>query len=313
MLVSPKEWHKDYMIYVPAMMWVKEADIESKEPIPDGILDADSSMPTEVARELTSYLLKQGDSALPIRKLLGKPHYKEISANLQMKDHGPLQLGETWRYERPGAQFSVTFSAAGKLKRTHWVLPSADGYQADRSGGDHYSFTYDFVTTPLARTIAEEPVWRHQGELAYTYLIGANEDVLLLKGDDGGFSGMHHNSSIYALDRATGRKLWQQDMGFGGFTAKMDGDRNAVTVYSGYNPDKKQYEDRVRHIRLSDGKLLWEVKPAKHNGIAMSSARHSILSSTSRIRHRERELCPFWTVKREKNGGKKRCPGITAY
>jgi hypothetical protein len=60
---------------------------------------------------------------------------------------------------------------------------------------------------PIASTRAWKPMWKNQGNLDFTYLIGANDNVLLLKGDDGGFSGMHMASSFYALNRQTGDNL----------------------------------------------------------------------------------------------------------
>ncbi|SMF89835.1 PQQ-like domain-containing protein [Paenibacillus uliginis N3/975] len=277
-LVSPAQWQQDYTIYRPALLWVQAKDIESKKTLPEGLWNKNSDISSGTILELVTYMLKDGDDSTSILKLLGTPQVKEKSVNLQMEDRGPMQLGETWRYERDDAQFIVTFSKSGKLKQTEWIMPSIDTYRDRRSSGDDYYFTYDFVTSPLARTLKADQVWRNQGDLNFSYLIGGNDDALLLKGDDGGFSGFHHNSSLYALNRKTGKKLWQQNAGFGGFTAKMDSENEYVTMYSAYNPDIKDYEDRVRHIRLEDGKIVWEVKLKKSGGAyGMTAADRSII------------------------------------
>ncbi|MGV2805562.1 PQQ-binding-like beta-propeller repeat protein, partial [Clostridium perfringens] len=101
--------------------------------------------------------------------------------------------------------------------------------------------------------------------------------VLLLKGDDGGYSGMHDNSSLYAIDRGTGMKLWQEDAGFGWYTAVTDKERENVTMFSAYNPVVKDYVARVRHIRLSDGKVLGEVEPKNEFGLTMTAAQDTVV------------------------------------
>ncbi|WKK99987.1 hypothetical protein Q0F98_22250 [Paenibacillus amylolyticus] len=60
-----------------------------------------------------------------------------------------------------------------------------------------------------------------------------------MKGDDGGFSGGYYEGSIYALDRHTGQKLWGINGGFGRQQAEVDAERKYVTIYTDYDPDKK--------------------------------------------------------------------------
>ncbi|WP_422660007.1 PQQ-binding-like beta-propeller repeat protein [Paenibacillus sp. EC2-1] len=282
-LVGPDDWYRDdMMIYRPALFWVRAKDVEAEKTLPDGLWNKDLDVSSDLIRELTSYKLRAGDSTSSVQKLLGTPKVKETSSNLQMEDNGPMQLGESWRYERADAQFIVTFGMSGKLEHTQWILPSIHSYREKYSAGDDYFSTYNFVTQPLTSTLAFDPVWRNQGDLNFTYLLGGNEDILLLRGDDGGFSGMHHNSSLYALERSSGEKLWQQNAGFGWFTSHLDLDKQHVTMYSAYNPDKKEYEDRVRHIRLSDGKTMWEMKLKQTNGTyRMSAANKSIIIEDS--------------------------------
>ncbi|MNJ42733.1 outer membrane biogenesis protein BamB [compost metagenome] len=127
--------------------------------------------------------------------------------------------------------------------------------------GDNYHFTYDLVVTPLPATLELPSVWRNQGDLEYTYLFGATDDMLVINGDDGRFSGMHDDSSVYAIHRQTGKKLWQIDAGYGRLSMIMGNADDSITVYTSFNPEKKVYEDRVRQIRLADGEVLWESKP----------------------------------------------------
>lgn len=71
---------------------------------------------------------------------------------------------------------------------------------------------------------------------------------------------MHDDSNIYGIDRLTGDKLWQIDAGYGRLLKMMGNTDDSVTVYTSFSPEKKAYEDRVRHIRLADGEVLWETR-----------------------------------------------------
>ncbi|MDR0268180.1 PQQ-binding-like beta-propeller repeat protein [Paenibacillus sp.] len=198
-----------------------------------------------------------------------QPTETSLWTDLKAVDYGrkgePQRMGTTWRYERAQAQFTVSFSEKDKLEAWKWFLPADQKLHLNVYAGLDYVFAYDFRATPAALTLNSRPVWRNQGDLDYAYLIGSTDQVLLVNGDDGGFSGFHHDSSIYALDRASGRKLWQVDAGFGNFSASLDGSRNTAAVYTEYDPIKKVYEGHIREMSLKDGHILWEkLLPEEH-------------------------------------------------
>ncbi|WP_339271096.1 PQQ-binding-like beta-propeller repeat protein [Paenibacillus sp. FSL K6-1330] len=276
-MISPAKWKEDYRIYRPAMMWVRGSDVTAKKAMPDGLLDGNSEITTDVVRNLTEFLFKKGTPSSYVKKLLGEPQARETSRNQEMSSNKPMILGETWRYEQRDAHYTVTFSPSGKLTASEWTIPGTGSLERSFSPGDDYEFTYHFAAVPPPKTLKAEPDWRNQGNLNFTFLLEANEDVLLLKGDDGGYSGMHDNSSLYAIDRGTGMKLWQEDAGFGWYTAVTDKEREYVTMFSAYNPVVKDYVARVRHIQLSDGKVLWEVKPKNEFGLTMTAAQDTVV------------------------------------
>lgn len=276
-MIRPSNWKEDYQIYRPAMLWAQGKDVTARKSMPEQLLGGNSQVSTDVVRNLTEILFKKGTPSSYVRTLLGEPQVREISRNQEPRSGKPMIFGETWRYELHDSNYSVTFSPSGKLTASEWALPAFGPFERSYSPGDDYEFTYLFTVTPSLKTIEAEPYWRNQGNLNFTFLLGANEDVLLLKGDDGGFSGMHDNSSLYAIDRRTGKKLWQEDAGFGAYTAAMDQDRKHVTMFSAYNPAIKDYVARVRHIRLSDGQVLWEVKPKNEFGLTMKAAANTIM------------------------------------
>ena len=51
-----------------------------------------------------------------------------------------------------------------------------------------------------------------------------------------------------------------------------------VTILTDYNPEAKQYENRLRQIRLSDGKVLWERKSEDQRyRVGMGLAQNSVI------------------------------------
>ncbi|MWV47013.1 PQQ-binding-like beta-propeller repeat protein [Paenibacillus sp. HJL G12] len=275
-LISPQTWMSGGTVYRPVLFWVSSASISSMTMIPAGVLSKDSDVPTELARNMTEIWLQKGEDQARVQKLLGTPDATEHSANLaELGD--PMRMGTTWRYERQLAQFTVSFSKEGKLEAWKWILPADRMLQMNVYSGDNYTLTYDFRSMPAGLTLNAKPVWRNQGDLNYSYLIGATNEVLLLNGDDGGFSGMHHDSSIYAVDRASGRKLWQIDAGFGMLDAFLDESSDTAAIYTEYDAKKNIYEHHVRELNLKDGKLLWEKLLPEGHQLQMYAAKDVIL------------------------------------
>lgn len=276
-LANPEPWQQDGEIYQPVLLWIQKQDIASEVPLPSGIYAPSSKVSTDMIRNIASWLLVPGTDSTYVKKLLGAPQFIETSGNLQMENGKPMQLGKTWRYERPDGQFLVTFSQEGKLERTSWIIPGADGSRSIYTGLD-YRYSYHFMNTPMPETLQMDPLWRQQGDLDFAYLLAATPDVLLIKGDDGGFSGMHQSSNIYAVTRADGKKLWQVEAGFGILQAEAADSGDMVTILTDYNPEAKQYENRLRQIRLSDGKVLWERKSEDQgNRVGMGLAQNSVI------------------------------------
>ncbi|WP_339276171.1 PQQ-binding-like beta-propeller repeat protein [Paenibacillus sp. FSL W8-0426] len=259
--LAPRIWNADFYSFRPSMQWIQAKDVSQQEDIPDGWMKSESSLSTGQVRHLTDILIHKGDTERQIAKRLGEPDWTEHSPNLSQTGD-PMRIGETWRYEHEDGQVLLTFTPEGKLERMHWNLPQNGSnpgkVSAETERSDRYEFTSRMDGKALAATLPWEPVWVNQGDINYTFLQAGNEDVLLIKGDDGGFSGFYHEGSVYALDRHTGKKLWQINTGFGMFLTKLDASREYVTLYADYDPAERDYVHRIRHIRLKDGKVMWE-------------------------------------------------------
>ncbi|MEF2967673.1 PQQ-binding-like beta-propeller repeat protein [Paenibacillus sp. M1] len=280
-MATPAAWHNGYQAYRPILLWVNKKDIERTEEVPTPLLAQGSDMPLETVRGIVDLTLKQGDHADTVEKLLGPPAFKETSEDLQMEAGQTMILGPAWRYERRDAQFRVSFLPSGELARTEWTIP-ASGEPHHVYSGDSYMFTNNYAVTPLPRTLDIAPEWKNGGTLGFTYLLGAGSDVLLLMGDDGGFSGMHYNSSLYAVGRRDGETWWRLDAGFGGMSAALEQSGEYAVVFTSYSPEKGKYENRVRRIRLSDGETMWERNYGDDSQMGMWAADNSVVLLASK-------------------------------
>lgn len=279
-IVTPSVWHKGYEVYRPTLLWVRDQDVTHVTPVPTPLLGEDSQASLDKIRGITDLSLKLGDDKNIVLNLLGAPSYKETSEDLQTVAGDPLILGEAWRYERQDAHFIVSFSQTGKLVRTHWIIPG-EGEPLNRVyAGDNYMFSQDYSVSPLPRTLDIKSEWRNQGTLGFTYLIGTGEDTLLIKGDDGGFSGMHYASSLYAVGRSDGKTRWQLDAGFGILEAVPESSGDYAYVYTSYNPAEQKYVNQVRRIRMSDGTTMWERKSGDEYQMGMWAAQKSVILMT---------------------------------
>lgn len=279
-VVTPSVWHEGYEVYRPTLLWVRDKDVTGVTLVQAPLLGTDSPASLDTIRGITELSLKLGDAKKTVEKLLGTPTFTETSEDLQTVAGDPMILGEAWRYERKDAHFIVTFSPSGKLVRTHWIIPAKGEPWSRLYAGDDYLFSQDDYVTPLPQTHSIKPEWRNQGTLGFTYLLGAGKDTLLIKGDDGGFSGMHNASSLYAVGRSDGETRWQVDAGFGVLTAVPESSGDYVNVFTSYNPAEQKYVNQIRRIRMSDGKTMWEQKSGDEHRIGMWAAKKSVVLVT---------------------------------
>lgn len=278
--IAPRSWNKESFTYRPALLWIKEQSVEQQAIVADGWFQQDASQSALAVRHLTDIMLNKKTTSKQVKQWLGEPDWKENSANLNDTGYA-MSIGQTWRYERADAQFLVTFNKNGRLARTRWNIPQDDRnkVESDWSFGrsDEYEFTTKITGKSLPITLPWKPIWTNQGDINYTFLQAATDDVLLMKGDDGGFSGGYYEGSIYALNRHSGQKLWQINSGYGALQAYIDTDREAVTIYTSYDPDKKEYVDRIRHLRLKDGEVTWEYATQKQIRLKGITAAKNVL------------------------------------
>ncbi|MCM3133992.1 PQQ-like beta-propeller repeat protein [Paenibacillus polysaccharolyticus] len=262
--VAPRIWSKEWTGYHHALLWIKKKDLKRQMPVSDGWFVSEPSLPISMIRHLVDTKLDQTTTTKQVAKWLGEPDWKEQSRNLN-EPGDPMRVRQTWRYERQDAHVLLTFNNNGKLTEIRWNMPASQNNEAELRSYERMG-TFSYITQvaagkSLPPTLPWKPEWVNQGDLNYTFLQAGTDDVLLMKGDDGGFSGMHYDDSYYALDRHTGKMLWRVHNGYGPAQAVLNTKRDAVTLYTSYDTDRKQYLDRIRHLNLKDGRILWEYKP----------------------------------------------------
>lgn len=231
-VIVPQQSYKDYREVKPALLWIRDNEVSDKIQL-EGKLSA-SRLSPDMIRAIAEIALPVGASPLEVFSLVGEPTVKESSISLNYFG-GSLRVGQDWRYEGLDPGLVVTFSEKQKLEHLTWKLPQ-----------------HEVPSQKLDWT------WRNQGDLAFTYLRYATPSTLLIYGDDGGLSGMHNDSSLYAVSRTSGKKLWQIDAGFGGSYTALDKKGQHVTVLTPYSKLTKEYDYHLRSIRVADGKIIWE-------------------------------------------------------
>jgi outer membrane protein assembly factor BamB len=133
----------------------------------------------------------------------------------------------------------------------------------------------------LEDVLLPEFIWRVKSDLPYNFLIGELSEKLLIGGHDGGFSGMHDYSNLYALNRETGEKLWQVDYGFNLLNFLISEDEKSL-VYLEYDANKnnaKQSFYRLSAIDTNTGNMLWDMEIVFDTpvwNVLVSAAQHTV-------------------------------------
>jgi hypothetical protein len=130
-----------------------------------------------------------------VKAIFGEPSFEESSENVASLDEKARTL-PLWRYEDEQNELIVAWSEAGTLR-----------YSMYRDSSELVALQFGVSTQgALVPSLHMQWSWRFRSDLAFNFLLEKVGKVLLISGEDGGFSGMHNNSNLYALDSTTGRK-----------------------------------------------------------------------------------------------------------
>lgn len=275
----------------PSLLWVRSDQVASTQQIVNGLLAADSTVPLDMVRSLTETSLSVGLSEADAEALLGSPYSRTPLPHYSTSDPtGSGNRGELWRYERSGAQFTVSFDTRGKLAGWNWILPTAEAAQAQVNPNQPpYAFTYDFRLLAPMPSIAPQALWQAESDLDAQYLLAASDEALLVRGGDAssGSDALGQEQELYALDRSNGERLWHIGTGSGGFDSLLGQDGRSALVLTQADP-KRGGKPLLRSLRLNDGAVQWSREAgsptpetaALSQPVRLSAADTSVLLST---------------------------------
>ncbi|WP_172255562.1 PQQ-binding-like beta-propeller repeat protein [Saccharibacillus deserti] len=234
------------------LLWIKANDASNVEPLEQGLLAPDSGLSLNTVRAALDGLLHAGMPEREVRRMLGEPVSVTDARMLPPGDMGTdgkyrwRNGGSEWRYERQDAHFLVRLSEKdNKLIGANWILPLTDYDQQLLRPWWLQEGEFDtlYKALPLLPSLKPEIEWRTKMDTDYAYLDSVDDNVLLVLGDDGGFSGFHYSSLLYALDQNDGKVRWEKDLG----------KEAPASVSDSADEDPQGYA----HIRPQDGKALW--------------------------------------------------------
>ena len=220
---------------LPRIVWVKdEGDALASEGKLQGLFDS-SEAAYPLVRAVVYHHVREGVAKEKLANLLGQPQAVERSGNVRSTGE-PMETLKRWRYESDSAELLIDWSPEDTV---------ASFRLSPREEGQPYT--------------AEQPLlWQADSDLAYNFFIGRTDRALLISGEDGGFSGMHYDSNVYALDPDTGRKLWQRDLGYENDRYMFSPDRRVMAVHIPTDAaDEGQRHERLEVLETSSGKSLW--------------------------------------------------------
>lgn len=196
--------------------------------------------------------LRPGRPKNEVKKMLGQPAFIERSKEYRnAKEH--FRTDEVWRYENSSVQTLITWNAKDLLSSLELI------YRLDQnSETTHYQMTSEGEILeskspePLISTVKLQQSWTFRSDLAYNFLVGRAGDTLLIKGDDGGFSGFHDDAALYGISAKDGAKRWKIDAGYGPLHYGITKDRSNAIVST-------QPRDvmTLQSVQLVSGKKNW--------------------------------------------------------
>ncbi|GBG08953.1 hypothetical protein PAT3040_03570 [Paenibacillus agaridevorans] len=221
----------------PRVLWIKDEGTYIHEGQVNDLFDSTQASYLS-ARTVAYYFVREGAPQAELEKLLGLPQAVERSGNVKSTGE-PMETLERWRYESETAELLIDWSPQGKVV--------------------DYTFSPREEGQPFTKE--QSLRWRTTSDLAYNFFIGRTDRALLISGEDGGFSGMHYDSNLFALDPATGRKLWQRDLGFHTDRFILSSDRRYMAVHM--PPENNAEQERLGRLDVldtSNGSNKWTLK-----------------------------------------------------
>ncbi|MFX3632756.1 MAG: PQQ-binding-like beta-propeller repeat protein [Candidatus Pristimantibacillus sp.] len=232
------------------LLWVhkNQVVIDGDAPIWFDNRETGSDLSRSISSTVRS-LVVPGITQSRVLELFGQPSFKESSENV--KTYGEkVQTLPLWLYEDGHSELTVAWSETGILR---YALYRDSSDSIARFGLQEQSRTLG----PLVPSEQVQWNWRFKSDLAFNFLLDHFSNILLVAGEDGGFSGMHMNSNVYALDSITGRKIWQFDLGFDAHLYGLSANKSRMAFMKRMPGDYKPYY-QLQVLSTDNGKMIWK-------------------------------------------------------
>ena len=247
-------------------LWVHREELQDRTEGPLAALSEDKRTTYAEVAAVLQRSLSNDATQEDIRYLFGEPIFiEQLYHELdQTMDHS------RWRYEHANFELLVEWRGNGIL----------NSHQLNRRSPD------------APATLEQSFEWRTKLELAHSFLIGTNDDTLLLFGDDGYISGLHERSNIVALNAANGEKRWQRSFGYEDMQPTQSaakGDMLLGGVVTGASTDA-EYTHRMEVVETSTGRTRWELERQLPLPKSTIDLHHTIAQGVAAVSYTTHEL-----------------------
>lgn len=232
------------------LLWVSKQQVLVQGSAPEWFQDKkqDSDQSGLIAATVRGILVPGVETAR-VQAILGEPSFKEYSENVAEYDEKARSL-PLWRYEDSQNELNISWTEEGTLRYALYRNLSGVDTHIGWDG-------VNIVQGPFVPSQQMNWDWRFRSDLAYNFLLDKIGNVLLVAGEDGGFSGMHMNSSVYALNSKNGRQIWQFDLGPEAHYYGLSADKSRIAFMKRImQEDVPVY--KLQTIRLDNGATIWE-------------------------------------------------------
>jgi len=216
-------------------------------------------------------IIVPGVTKARVRAIFGDPSFEESSENVASLDEKARTL-PLWRYEDGDSELSVAWSPKDTLR-----------YAIHRNSSESKVLSFGWqgpsmVQGPFVPSLHMQWDWRFKSDLAFNFLLEKVGNVLLIAGEDGGFSGMHNNSNIYALDSATGRKRWQFDFGYGRHDYGLSQDKERIAFLKSSMQEERPVHT-LQTLKTATGQKMWEKKLDNGKDVTSFAVSKNVISA----------------------------------
>lgn len=229
------------------LLWVSKSAVQDAGAVPDWFSE---EVEEENAIRFLSIaipsLLVPDIGQARVRRLFGEPYYIEQSENIADIGEKPVTL-PIWHYKNGSTHLIIGWNEDGSVKFSQYGKLLETGTTLSESPGSQY----------MMPSVIPEWEWRFQSDLPYNFLLDKIGNNLIIAGEDGGFSGMHMKSNVYALNADTGHRIWQYDLGYDAHLYGTSKDKSLMAFLKRENKSNS-INVILEAVKTKSGEKVWQ-------------------------------------------------------